>query len=181
MWMDGFIHTIISWLLYDVMWYAIGLFKMVDSVFPFTQADVCVSQREQIKPEDLAVFRSLHDDSSVDGVAAGEHVPAVEGVVLDVKLCDGHLPPGSPETSKNLSWRLKTSDESSPNHKERRVLFTPFGISSHLTCFSSRPDLQFTRMWPPESWRWYDPEIHVVWWNGLLCCHFFSKKQLYSN
>lgn len=41
---------------------------------------------------DGGVFGNLHDDPPGDGVPVGEGVLAVDAVIFDGEICDGHVP-----------------------------------------------------------------------------------------
>ena len=48
---------------------------------------------------DFSLFRNLHDDSSIDGISIGEGVVAVDGVIFNREIQDGHRP------QRNTRWK----------------------------------------------------------------------------
>lgn len=99
----------------------------------FTPANPSFSLCYENKWMDCSFPRNLHDDSSIDGISICEGILAVDGIIFNWEICDGHFP------QRKLKLLVKhTRNSSLVNHEE--FLFAVYifcqASKSCSTCFS---------------------------------------------
>lgn len=59
---------------------------------PFSSENMSESLRYENKWTDVSFLRKLHDNSSINGISICEGISAVDGIIFNWEMFDGHSP-----------------------------------------------------------------------------------------
>lgn len=107
----------------------------------FTPANPSFSLCYENKWMDCSFLRNLHDDSSIDFISICEGILAVDGIIFNWEICDGHFPQRKIKTACETHKKLKPCK---PRRVSLRCLMSSIQILFNVFFMSEATDRKRT-------------------------------------